>query len=840
MTLRNGQVLQGRYRIVKPLGQGGMGAVYRAWDTRLNVAVALKEMVPQPGLDSQTLTDLRHQFQQEAQILARLNHPHLVRVTDFFEEGGNAYLVMDFVEGQSLAERIEQENVLPEEKVLTWGEQLLNALGYCHNQGIIHRDVKPQNVIIRSDGQAVLVDFGLVKLWDPDDPRTKTAMRGMGTPEYAPPEQYDTHIEHTDARSDVYALGATLYHALTGEAPPTATQRISQPGALQPPRDLKPTISSTTEDAILRATELAIGYRFATAQDMAAALRGEEVTPPTRIAPQRDKTSMMERAVSAAPAQREAKFAIPVWAWALGGLVAMALIAGIGLAVVGLEWLPIPAVELPGITVAETDTPSPTFTPTPAETATATSTGTPTQTPSPTRTPNPTSTPKGDSVGATTPTPTATTSATPSATPRVTPTPGTPTSTPQNNSSTPTSNALITFEQWGSWRQGDQPYGDLTQSREKVHQDSYAAKLSYDFPATNEDYVVFLRSISLRGQPNTVGAWVYGDGSGHHLNVWIQDAQNEVWAVHLGEVGGSGWRQMAGVLDPNLSWPSGHISGPENGRIDYPVRFYALVLDRPDSGPRSGQIYIDDISVWQAQVDATVTPQATSTPITGGATQTPSSPSPTQPPAPAGEFGRIFYTIEAGENSYYLATTDPSWSQGTIIDPVSYGNSTCAGGATATTLAGQSVNLFYGYRCSIGSPKECFSPNEAYNVFLWKEGSDYSMSLRQTSDDAVLYALYKGPLNKSEPIMWAPDNSRFYFTIKHQLHQASPHSAGYQPVLPIAYETYLSPDGSMLLYLRPVGSVGAYDIWVANADGSNPRNVTNAPTSHKICARWGR
>jgi hypothetical protein len=399
---------------------------------------------------------------------------------------------------------------------------------------------------------------------------------------------------------------------------------------------------------------------------------------------------------------------------------------------------------------------------------------------------------------------------------------------------------LITFEQWGSWRRGDQPYGDLTQSQERVHQDSYAAKLRYDFPATNEDYVVFLRSISLRGQPNTVGAWVYGDGSGHHLNVWIQDARNEVWAVHLGEVGGSGWRQMAGTLDPNLPWPSGHISGPENGRIDYPVRFYALVLDRPDSGPQSGQIYIDDISVWQAQVDATVTPQATSTPIAGGPTQTPSSPSPTQPPAPVGDFGRIFYTVKAGEASYYLATTDPSWSQGKIIDPVSYENSTCAGGATATTLAGQSVNLFYGYRCSIGSPKECFSPNEVYNVFLWKEGGDYSLSLRQTSDDAVLYALYKGPLNESEPIMWAPDNSRFYFTIKHTLHQASPNSDGYHPVLPIAYETYLSPDGSMLLYLQPVGSVGAYDIWVANADGSNARNVTNAPTSHKLCARWGR
>ena len=97
MTLATGEILQGRYRIVSLLGQGGMGAVYRAWDMRLDVVMALKEMVPQPGLDSQTLAELRHQFQQEAIVLARLHHPYLVRVTDFFEEGGNAYLVMDFV-----------------------------------------------------------------------------------------------------------------------------------------------------------------------------------------------------------------------------------------------------------------------------------------------------------------------------------------------------------------------------------------------------------------------------------------------------------------------------------------------------------------------------------------------------------------------------------------------------------------------------------------------------------------------------------------------------------------------------------------------------------------------
>jgi len=208
--LNPGTMLQNRYRIVSMLGQGGMGAVYRAWDTRLNIPVALKEMTPQPGLDPNMLTQLRQQFQQEAAVLARLSHPHLVHVTDFFAEWGNTYLVMDFVEGENLADRIMRQGPLSEAQVLAWANQLLDALAYCHSQGVLHRDVKPQNVIIRPNGQAILVDFGLVKLWDPHDPRTKTAMRGMGTPEYAPPEQYDVAAGHTDPRSDVYSLGATI------------------------------------------------------------------------------------------------------------------------------------------------------------------------------------------------------------------------------------------------------------------------------------------------------------------------------------------------------------------------------------------------------------------------------------------------------------------------------------------------------------------------------------------------------------------------------------------------------------------------------------------------------
>ena len=376
MTFTSGQVLQNRYRIVSPLGQGGMGAVYRAWDTRLNVPIALKEMIPQPGLDPHALAQLRQQFEQEAMVLAKLDHPHLVGVSDFFEEEGNTYLVMKFIEGESLAERVEREGTLPEAQVLTWADQLLDALAYCHDQGVIHRDVSPQNVIIRPDGQAALVDFGLVKLWDPGDPRTKTAMRGMGKPEYAPPEQYDAAAGHTDPRSDVYGLGATLYHALTGQAPPTATMRIASRSAFQPPRSLNRHVSPTTEAAVLRAMQLTVEDRFSTAQEMAAALRGKVLTS---APPKRKRTKVMPGAPPIAPPRKR----VPVWVWALGGLAVLAVVVGVVMA-----GRPIPEAT-PTVTVTATATATPTLTPTNTSTATPSPTRTPTRTPTSTPTPLP-------------------------------------------------------------------------------------------------------------------------------------------------------------------------------------------------------------------------------------------------------------------------------------------------------------------------------------------------------------------------------------------------------------------------------------------------------------------
>ncbi|MCP4543693.1 MAG: protein kinase [Chloroflexi bacterium] len=279
MALNIGEILQDRYRIISLLGQGGMGAVYRAEDTRLDVSIALKEMTPMPYLDAQARDKLRQQFHQEANILARLDHPHLVNVTDFFEQADNVYLVMKFIDGKNLSDHINQEGMLADDQVLAWADQLLDALAYCHSQQVIHRDIKPLNVIIRSNGQAVLVDFGLVKLWDPDNPRTQTAVQRTGTPPYAPPEQYEPLDGHTDPRSDLYSLGATLYQTLTGQLPPTIIKRMTTPDQCMSLRDLNPQVSDSTEAVVLKAMALSPDERFQSADEMRASLSGKVPTP---------------------------------------------------------------------------------------------------------------------------------------------------------------------------------------------------------------------------------------------------------------------------------------------------------------------------------------------------------------------------------------------------------------------------------------------------------------------------------------------------------------------------------------------------------------------------------
>jgi Tol biopolymer transport system component/tRNA A-37 threonylcarbamoyl transferase component Bud32 len=367
-----------------------MGAIYRAWDTRLDIPLVIKEMIPQPGLNANMLSQLRQQFQQEAKVLARLDHPHLVRVGDFFEERDNVYLVMDFVEGKSLADRIEREGALPEAQVLAWADQLLDALAYCHSQGIIHRDIKPHNIIIRPDGRAVLVDFGLVKLWDPYDPRTRTVVRGMGTPEYAPPEQYDAGIGDTTPRSDVYSLGATLYHALTGQSPPTVSSRMAYPEQSTLIWSKALGTSQPTRDAVSKAMEIASSQRWPSALAMCKAL-GLDVSTWQYAA---DIEPFFEHQTSSSGTRkmdlqaRKSTFSkkqlyIPIWGWIMVAilLIALAISGGFMTGIIVVPDSSLPPTTVPTSTVAASMSEIPASMPTLKPTSTNTSTPIPLPTP---------------------------------------------------------------------------------------------------------------------------------------------------------------------------------------------------------------------------------------------------------------------------------------------------------------------------------------------------------------------------------------------------------------------------------------------------------------------------
>ncbi len=221
-TIVRGEKLQDRYLIVKKLGAGGMGAVYEAVDERLQVTVAIKETF---AVDSR----LRRQFEQEARLLAQLAHPALPRVSDYFTENDRAFLVMQFIGGDDLAQVIaERPGPFPQAQVIAWADQLLDALIYLHTRErqIIHRDIKPHNLKVTANGQIALLDFGLAKAHASDQTTTASSHSIFGyTRRYSPLEQIQD--QGTSPQSDIYALGATLYHLLTGIKPPDALARAA-------------------------------------------------------------------------------------------------------------------------------------------------------------------------------------------------------------------------------------------------------------------------------------------------------------------------------------------------------------------------------------------------------------------------------------------------------------------------------------------------------------------------------------------------------------------------------------------------------------------------------------
>ncbi len=376
-----------RYCIIGLLGQGGMGAVYVAHDTSLDKTVAIKENL-------ETSPEAQKQFNREANILAHLSHSNLPRVTDyFFIPGQGQYLVMDYVEGEDLHSMLKRLGRLPEPQVLTWIGQISDALAYLHAQEppIIHRDIKPSNIKIHADGRAMLVDFGIAKIHDPQLATTVGAK--MVTPGYSPPEQYGGG--GTDTRSDIYALGATLFHLLTGQEPPESVMRVVNGALLRPPRQMNPAISPQVEQLILKSVELSTDRRFQSVEELNVALRSSTQRP-ARTTPPSDDYAAREVVPFGPPADPDVppsnnttpppRRKIPLWVWLGGAAIALCLLlAIIGAVVAGVAFFerstPTPEIALhPSITApALTAAPSATSLP-----------PTPAPSPSPTLAPSPT------------------------------------------------------------------------------------------------------------------------------------------------------------------------------------------------------------------------------------------------------------------------------------------------------------------------------------------------------------------------------------------------------------------------------------------------------------------
>jgi serine/threonine protein kinase len=271
MALEVNSLLYNRYRIDEIIAEGGMGAIYRGFDQSLGVQVAIKENLF-------TAENSTRQFRREATLLAGLRHPNLPRVTDHFSIADQGqYLVMDFIEGQDMRQRLLTSGPIPENEVVAIGSAVCQALQYLHSRQppVIHRDIKPGNIKVNSNGQVFLVDFGLAREAAPGQ-ATTTGARAL-TPGYAPPEQYG---QGTTPLSDIYSLGATLYAALTANIPEDALARAMGSAHLTPVRKYNPRVSDYTAHVIEKALSVRPQDRYQSAEEMHLALMNSPEAPP--------------------------------------------------------------------------------------------------------------------------------------------------------------------------------------------------------------------------------------------------------------------------------------------------------------------------------------------------------------------------------------------------------------------------------------------------------------------------------------------------------------------------------------------------------------------------------
>ncbi|MDR1347192.1 MAG: serine/threonine protein kinase [Prevotellaceae bacterium] len=288
--LQSGIILcNGKYTIEKKIGEGGFGITYKAMQSGLNRTVCIKEYfldgkcvrntqaktVHLQGINEATFEKYRQAFVKEARTLANLKHPNIVEVIDVFDENNTSYMVMPFIEGQSLQSIVEKQGKLLYPEAVNYIAQVAGAVGYIHERHILHRDIKPDNVMITADYKAILIDFGSAREFEHDKTQAHTSMLTHG---YAPTEQYTTN-SRKGAYTDIYAIGATSYFALTGQAPLEAAARMTE--KMPEPKELNPAIPDEANRTILKAMQLKAENRHQNVQEFMDDLRN--IKPSTLV-----------------------------------------------------------------------------------------------------------------------------------------------------------------------------------------------------------------------------------------------------------------------------------------------------------------------------------------------------------------------------------------------------------------------------------------------------------------------------------------------------------------------------------------------------------------------------
>jgi len=836
----------GPYKIEERIGTGGMADVYRAHQANLDRYVAIKVLKASLADDPEFVA----RFSREAMASGGLRHPNILRIYDAGTFEDRHYIVMDYASGGTLAQRAETHPLTIDEAA-DIGAQIAEALDYAHKRPhpIIHRDLKPSNILL-DDGRPLLSDFGIAYIVSTEKRLTQTGS-SVGTPEYMSPEQSEGYP--VDGRTDIYSLGVILFQLVTGRVPfeantPIATMHQVVYTPPPPPRQFRSDVPEWMESIILRALAKRPADRFATAGEMAEALRKHQVVPValasggepaglTQAAPRVKRSApavlLAEPSRGVEPARKSRTPMVALLLVGalvvLGGAAYLALPALRGQAGGAQQTAQtaappdVPPTVLPAAATFEPTRPTAAVidTATAAALARAESAIVP-ETPAPI---SPSPLPPAATTAPTQPAPTEPAPTEPAPTATSAPPTNTtlpPTSTPVPPTRAPASVAvpsapgtLLDFESFRSWRLGDQQYGTLTQSGEQAHGGKSSAKVAYDFPAVDNEFVVFLNTAetAIPGKPAALTAWVYGDGSGHYLNSWVRDSAGQVRQFPFGQVSHQGWKQMTAPLDTSAAWPQGHISGIDDAQLVFPLSLHALVLDAvPHGKASSGSIFLDDMATSDTAVPVQVSNRSTPS---GG------SPAPTVQPggsSPSALTGHVVFPGASGDGRLDIMAVD------------------AAGGDVRTVVSnGHQPALRSGGRIAfngVGGGRDNLS---AVNL----DGSGLTTMSNHTEDaypswspDGATLVLYSSAAAGENRLYTLPDGSREM--------EPDPVQYGGHGLLG-QFPTWLG-NGRMAYSGCGYqwGSGGLCGIWSVNSNGTDPQRLTDTGDDHPTDSRAGR